>query len=707
MNTNIVYVLRIIAFAFFLLNNTAIAQLSKGFQALEIHDIFKARAIFLKGQKKEPVAAHYGMALIFADSKNHFHNLDSAFTRIVRAEYAIKLVPAKKRIALCNVSICDSQFVKLKHNIYESAFKASIAFNNVDSYTHHLKHFEGSSFNRQIEKLLHKRAFEIADSLNFSGEWKRFLDLYPNADESGQAKQRLALAVFNEETSSGSLESYVRFIQINPQSIHVVDAEDAIYQLAVPNESIDELYDFVKKYPNNRNTDQAWELIYSLFTADQRLESFTMFREKFPEYPYQEKLSRDKNLAFSTLIPIIHKEKWGFADTTGKVVIPCQYEDAEPFRENMAAVVKDGKFGFINKSGVRMVKPTFEEAEPFNHGLAVVKTEKAYGLINKSGAWVLQPEYSDIFDFENSFARIVKEDKFGFINQQGTIVIEPIYDDASNFHQGLAAVNLEGKWGFVDSLGLQVIPLEYDEVGFFNQGLALVVKNDLIGMIDQTGKLLLPVKFDYIALPSEGLVKTMLNDKCAYFNLLGKQIIAPASNCAPPVFGVDGFKEGLVRIDKRGKKGFMDKAGKNIIPAIYDDVHYFSNGLAAFRIKSKWGYINKSGKKVIPASFDAVWPFENGIARVKLKGKTGIINTDGKWLIQEELTDLIILQNGLFEGVNGELHGLYDEKFQLLLPVEYDDIRYFPEMNVFRLLKNGLLSWYSPTTKDIIWQELE
>ena len=40
--------------------------------------------------------------------------------------------------------------------------------------------------------------------------------------------------------------------------------------------------------------------------------------------------------------------KYGYIDESGKIVIEIQYDLAYPFRNNMAAVYKDGKWGWID-----------------------------------------------------------------------------------------------------------------------------------------------------------------------------------------------------------------------------------------------------------------------------------------------------------------------------------------------------------------------
>ena len=54
---------------------------------------------------------------------------------------------------------------------------------------------------------------------------------------------------------------------------------------------------------------------------------------------------------------------------------------------------------------------------------------------------------------------------------------------------------------------------------------------------------------------------------------------------------------------EQDKLGFIDKAGKQIIPPNYNDAQPFSEGLAAVRLKGEYGYIDRSGKMVIPPQF--------------------------------------------------------------------------------------------------------
>ena len=66
------------------------------------------------------------------------------------------------------------------------------------------------------------------------------------------------------------------------------------------------------------------------------------------------------------LIAFKSNGKWGFVDTTGKVVIEPKYEEAKSFSNGMAAVCKNNKWGFIDTSGELVVDYQFIDVDYFN-----------------------------------------------------------------------------------------------------------------------------------------------------------------------------------------------------------------------------------------------------------------------------------------------------------------------------------------------------
>jgi hypothetical protein len=82
--------------------------------------------------------------------------------------------------------------------------------------------------------------------------------------------------------------------------------------------------------------------------------------------------------------------KVGFVDSHGKVVIPFQFYDAEPFHEGLSLAAKVNalgylKWGYINEKGEWVIPPQFEDALPFRNGIAVVRRDGNLFLLDTNG----------------------------------------------------------------------------------------------------------------------------------------------------------------------------------------------------------------------------------------------------------------------------------------------------------------------------------
>lgn len=242
---------------------------------------------------------------------------------------------------------------------------------------------------------------------------------------------------------------------------------------------------------------------------------------------------------------------------------------------------------------------------------------------------------------------------WGFKNEKGEIRIEAQYSFARPFSEGLAAVQLNDKWGFIDKKGRVVIAPKYSEAEPFSEGLALVTEGGessrwgIIGgtqnFIDNTGKnLMIAGEYDAMSSFSEGLAAVELNGKRGFIDKKGKEVIAPKYSEVYP------FSEGLAAVRLKNKWGFIDKDGEMVIALQYHAVtSVFSEGLAAVGVENKrktiwgsgnplkieiadYGYINRKGDWVINPKYDYAFGFnENHLAMIGVKEKQGFVDKDG------------------------------------------------------------------------------
>jgi hypothetical protein len=43
------------------------------------------------------------------------------------------------------------------------------------------------------------------------------------------------------------------------------------------------------------------------------------------------------------------RDKWGYINSTGKLVVPLEFDEAEPFTEGLAVIRVGSKYGYIQK----------------------------------------------------------------------------------------------------------------------------------------------------------------------------------------------------------------------------------------------------------------------------------------------------------------------------------------------------------------------
>jgi hypothetical protein len=102
--------------------------------------------------------------------------------------------------------------------------------------------------------------------------------------------------------------------------------------------------------------------------------------------------------SFSNGFAVVNDEgtdhKSGFINKNGKIVIPCQFAEANGFSEGYASVRNDlnGLWGYINKRGEWVIKQRFSQvpSEGFKNGLALIKENNKWGYINKKGEFIWQ-----------------------------------------------------------------------------------------------------------------------------------------------------------------------------------------------------------------------------------------------------------------------------------------------------------------------------
>jgi hypothetical protein len=257
------------------------------------------------------------------------------------------------------------------------------------------------------------------------------------------------------------------------------------------------------------------------------------------------------------------KDRWGFVNMKGKLVIPAEFSAVRYFSEEMAAVRVNQKWGYVNSQGKVTILPHFEEAREFSEGLAPVKHENRWGYIDPKGAIRIEYQFDDAFSFSRGLAAVKVGEKWGFIDKKGRFRINPVYAMAGDFKMGLAPVKTDRNddpWEFIDTAGKKIIDPQFDDAGDFNSGtrLAPVQVDSEWGYIDPHGKIQINPRFDKARPFSNGLAAVRVGDKWGYINHSGDLVI-PASYAS-----AEDFFDQIALVSDGTRAFFIDPKGRAI-----------------------------------------------------------------------------------------------------------------------------------------------
>lgn len=228
-----------------------------------------------------------------------------------------------------------------------------------------------------------------------------------------------------------------------------------------------------------------------------------------------------------------------------------------------------------------------------------------------------------------------------------------------------------------------------DIITDFHEGLAFFEKGEKLGVVNKLGDIIVEPKYDselltFESFYNDGMARVCKNGRYGFIDKEGKEIIPCRYEEA------DFFTEGLTAVKKDGKYGFLDKKGQEVIPFIYGAASGFSEGLSAVEKDGKYGFINKKGETIIPFMFDYAETF-NGEATIASKNdKNVIINKEGKVVKEFSSGQFQGFSEGmaLYENDEGK-YGFVDEKGNLVIPCSYYAVNW-----LFGVFVDGYASVY-------------
>lgn len=216
-------------------------------------------------------------------------------------------------------------------------------------------------------------------------------------------------------------------------------------------------------------------------------------------------------------VPYLEDSLWGYLNSSARVELQAQYEEALAFSGDYAVVKingvytlidklgdwyavdklgleevtgaadsyivgkKGGKYGIYTNTFREVTGAVYEDAVISSNGLCFVKQNGKWGVIKNTGEAVLDFIYDDVVKnsrneaFASGYAVVKDATGYFIIDEEGAQLGGTHYEDAKGMEGGLLAVaDKNGRWGFTDGINETVIDYQYEDAYSFSCGVAAV-----------------------------------------------------------------------------------------------------------------------------------------------------------------------------------------------------------------------------------------
>lgn len=679
--------------------STQAGKIENAFEALSIHDYFKAKKLFTKSLKSQESIGTYGLATIFYRKDNPFHSLDSAYVYINRSRESYPLVKdnAKQRyISFINESRIDS----LRQLISTRFFEIALNKSTIDGFQQFIEQHSWATEVPRAAYLRDSLAFLDAKQLNNSMAYSTFIGNYPTSSFVEEATTLLMRTQYEETTAPKTLQSYELFLLAFPENTFRPEAETAVYEIVTKPNTIAALETFLEKHPDNHMLNTAWERLYHLSVYEYSAENISAFAQKYPEYPYLEKLQLDLSFIDYAIYPYEKNGLFGFMDSIGVTVIPAAYESVSPFKEGLSLVSRNDKFGYINKKGDVVIDLIYSGGNDFEQGRAIIERYERIGMIDRTGVIIFEPEFKELGIISEGMLYGVKDSLYGFYNTLGDQVIPERFTEAFSFSNGRAKVEEKGLQAYIDKKGKYIVHPAFEEIEYFTDSLLIYGDGDTYGLMKPSCQIVVPNKYDKIGQLSEGIAIVVYDDYIGYINERGEEVIAPQFDVIPNYLNRSHFKGGSAVVAKNNSYGVINTKGKEIIPFKNEGIGEWTD-LTAVKRKGKWGFINRANQLVIPANYDYAESFNGTVALVQEVSLYGAIDRSGAKIIETGYNNIEIAMKGYMIVNNGALYGIVSSKGEVVVPMIYRSIRIF-DQNLLILTDKDGISYFDCSKKQLL-----
>ncbi|MEX1189792.1 MAG: WG repeat-containing protein [Bacteroidia bacterium] len=330
-----------------------------------------------------------------------------------------------------------------------------------------------------------------------------------------------------------------------------------------------------------------------------------------------------------TLLPINENGKWGFINTKGVQVFPCEFEAALYWgTARYGKVKKDGHWQFITRKGLKPPLPISGIPESFNDSILIIRSNEGKYLISEKGKLIFPDKFTNINALGEGYFRYYSGDSCGLGHIAKGIITPPVYDEISNFKELGFTILSCNKYGLLDLNGRTILPPIYNSIGSQNNGLLQVWVGEAskTGMYDlEKSDWLIPSNWEELS-DSNSCFLVMQDERG--FSLYNRKI----NQWSSEIFTQIELKNDLAIIQSDTGKGIIDADNRVVFDPCFTNIH-FEQGVYLVQQNDSWRLYTKNGKALSKDSFLNIQ---------RLSSPAWVLEKDNEWILMNSLGNVLL-----------------------------------------------------------------
>lgn len=162
------------------------------------------------------------------------------------------------------------------------------------------------------------------------------------------------------------------------------------------------------------------------------------------------------------------------------ITTQTKFKNIKEYKENLTTICLKDKWGFIDKKGNLVIEAKYDFIDGLDDDLAFFDIQGA----SKIGLYLILNKENIVSYFHDGLASILINKKFGFIDKNEKLIIKAQYDEVGHFNKGFTKVKQSDKWGLIDKKGKIIVKIKYDQIIILDNNLILAIKDKIVNMIN-------------------------------------------------------------------------------------------------------------------------------------------------------------------------------------------------------------------------------